>query len=120
VKYPCSPLPPRGLCFAGVNGEQTDVQFSAYPYWHVCCAPNNRYLAADAQNGNYSGVYVIDKETGKEVDVYHAGYLWKHPAHPHPTFSPSSEQVIFHDLMGGEHGQLTLCIAKVADALAQN
>ena len=120
VKYPCSPLPPRGLCFAGVNGEQTDVQFSAYPYWHVCCAPNNRYLTADAQNGSYSGVYVIDKETGKEVDVYHAGYLWKHPAHPHPTFSPSSEQVIFHDLLGGEQGKLTLCIAKVADALAQN
>jgi len=114
VKYPCSPLPPRGLCFAGVNGEQTDVVYGAYPYWHVCCAPNGRYLAADTQGPGYSSVVVIDKETGKEAEAYRAGFLWSHPAHPHPTFSPSSEQVIFHDL---KDGQLTLGIFRTTDAL---
>ncbi len=114
VKYPCSPLPPRGLCFAGVNGEQTDVQFGAYPYWHVCCAPNGRYLAADTQSVEYSSVCLIDIETGKEAEAYCAGYYRSHPAHPHPAFSPSSEQVIFHDL---KDGQLTLGIVRVTDVL---
>ncbi|MBE6757722.1 MAG: hypothetical protein E7552_04150 [Ruminococcaceae bacterium] len=112
VKYPCSPLPPRGLCFAGVDGKQTNVQYAAYPYWHVCCAPNNRYLTADTQGPGYSSVVVIDKETGKEAEVYRAGFIWKHPAHPHPTFSPSSEQVIFHDL---KDGQVTIGIVRVSD-----
>lgn len=114
VKYACSPLPPHGLCFAGVDGKQTDVVYSAYPYWHVCCAPNGRYLTADTQSHGYSSVVVIDKVTGKEAEAYRAGFLWSHPAHPHPTFSPSSEQVIFHDL---KDGQLTLGIFRTTDAL---
>ncbi len=114
VKYPCSPLPPRGLCFAGVDGRQTDVQYGGYPYWHVCCAPNNRYLAADTQGPGYSSVCVIDTQTGKEAEAYRAGFVWSHPAHPHPAFSPSSEQVIFHDL---KDGQLTLGIVRTADVL---
>ena len=112
VKYPCSPLPPRGLCFVGVDGKQTDVVYGGYPYWHVCCAPNNRYLAADTQSGDYSAVVLIDKESGKETEINRSGYLWKHPAHPHPTFSPSSEQVLFTDL---KDGQLTLGIVRTAD-----
>lgn len=119
VKYPCSPLPPRGLCFVGVDGTQTDVVYGAYPYWHVSCAPNNRYLAADTQGPGYSSVVLVDKETGKEAEAYRAGFVWAHPAHPHPSFSPSSEQLIFHDLVGGPEGQLTLGIVRVEDVLNQ-
>ncbi len=100
VKYKCSPLPPRGLCYVSTEGEQTDVQYQAYPYWHVCCAPNNRYLAADTQNDAYSGVCFIDTATGRETMVLKAGTTWQHPTHPHPSFNLDSSLLIFHEWKG--------------------
>ena len=97
VKYPCSPLPPRGLCYVSIHGEQTDVQYQAYPYWHVCCAPNNRFLAADTQSSGYSGVCFIDTATGQETMVRKAGTTWQHPTHPHPSFNLDSSLLIFHE-----------------------
>lgn len=97
VKYPCSPLPPRGLCYADVDGEQTDVQYQKYPYWHVCCAPNNRFLAADTQSGTFSGVCFVDTQTGQESMVHKAGTTWQHPTHPHPSFNLDSSLLIFHE-----------------------
>ena len=119
VKYSCSPTPPRGICYVTTEGEQTDVLYGKYPYWHVACAPNNRYLVSDTQGPGYSSVVVVDKETGKEAEAYRAGFYRDHPAHPHPTFSPSSDQIIFHDLVGGENGQLTVGIMRVEDVLNQ-
>jgi len=97
VKYPCSPLPPRGLCYVSTEGEQSDVLYQKYPYWHVCCAPNNRYLAADTQSSGFSGVCFIDTETGKEIMAVKAGTTWQHPTHPHPSFSLDSKHLIFHE-----------------------
>lgn len=97
VKYPCSPLPPRGLCYVSTKGEQTDVQYQKYPYWHVCCAPNGRYLAADTQSGTYSGVCFVNTATGQETLVHKAGTTWQHPTHPHPSFNLDSSLLIFHE-----------------------
>ena len=56
---------------------------------------HHRYLAADTQSGDYSAVVLIDKESGKEIEINRSGYLWKHPAHPHPTFSWSNDKILF-------------------------
>jgi len=97
IKYRCSPTPPRGICYVSIEGEQTDVQYQKYPYWHVCCAPNGRFLAADTQSDSYSGVCFVDTATGQETLVHQAGTTWQHPTHPHPSFSLDSSLLIFHE-----------------------
>lgn len=98
VKYPCSPTPPTGICYVDVNGNQTDVIYGKYDYWHVCCAPNNKYLAADVIGGKRSGVCFINMETGEEKLLFEAATTWSHPSHPHPSFDLECEKLIFHEL----------------------
>ncbi len=106
VKYPCSSQKPTGICYVDVDGEQTDVLYSGYPYWHVCADPNGRFLAADAtsyEKGEppYSGVYLIDTKTGKEKLLVKADVTWHHPCHPHPKFNPQSTELLYHELYEG-------------------
>ena len=114
VKYACSPLPPRGICYVSITGEQTDVLYGKYPYWHVSAAPNGRHLAADTQSGTFSGVCLIDTETGRECMPIQARTTWSHPCHPHPSFSPDSRTVGFQDL---DSERITLCFMDLETAL---
>ncbi len=98
VKYKCSPIPPRGICYVDLKGNQSNAIYSKYPYWHVSCSPCGRYLAADTQSGEYSGVCLIDKITNEEKMLIKANSNWQHPCHPHPSFSPKSKKLCFHDL----------------------
>lgn len=98
VKYSCSPSKPAGICYVGLDDALTapDLRYSRYPYWHVCVAPNGKLLAADSQEG-WSGVNVINIETGEEKQYLHTGPDRTHPTHPHPAFSPSSTRICFQD-----------------------
>ena len=99
VKYPCSPEPPRGLCYVSLDTpNESRVLYSKYNYWHVSVAPDGRHLAADTQDNGYSGVCLIDMETGKEEMLAKAIINWTHPCHPHPHFSPDSRKLAFHEL----------------------
>ena len=104
VKYSCSPLPPSGICYTDTCGNQTDVLYGKYPYWHVCASPDGRFLAADTQSGDYSGVCLIDTVSGNETMISKAGYTWVHPSHPHPQFSPSGKKLIWNSIENGKLG----------------
>lgn len=112
VKYKCSPLPPTGLCYVDTEGNQTDVIYSKYNYWHVCCAPNGRYLASDTQDETYSGVCLVDMENGEEKMVFKADTTWSHPTHPHPCFSPNTDKLVFHELYGDK---VSVVLSNIAD-----
>ena len=98
VKYPVSPEPPRGLCYVDIDGNQTDVVYGKYRYWHVCVSPNGKLLASDTQDEIYSGVCLINTETKEEKLLRKADVTWQHPCHPHPTFSPDSKTLCYHEL----------------------
>ncbi|MBQ4573918.1 MAG: hypothetical protein IJA85_01850 [Clostridia bacterium] len=100
VKYSLSPTPPRGICYIDLAAKDNSVQvlYSKYPYWHVSCSPDGRYVGADTQSGSYSGVCLIDRTTGEESMLVKARTNWVHPCHPHPCFSPASDKLAFHDM----------------------
>ena len=99
VKYPCSPEPPRGICYVDVATEKVNLLFSQYRYWHVSVSPDGKYLAADTQTGkNYSQVVVIDIENKTETVIEEAPTTWRHPCHPHPSISPDNSKVIYTTL----------------------
>lgn len=99
VKYSCSPSSPKGVCYVSLDDiEHPEVLYSKYPYWHVSCSNDERYIASDTQSGSFSGVCLIDTETDEEIMLYHAQtYKWTHPAHPHPCFNTDSDVLCFND-----------------------
>lgn len=112
VKYPCSPEPPRGICYVTLDDPDAhQILYSKYRYWHVSASPNGRYLGSDTQDGDYSGVCLIDQETGTEQMLVKARCNWVHPCHPHPHFNPGSTGFAFHEL--DEQGQVTVGIIHV-------
>jgi len=106
VKYPCSPEPPRGICYVDAASGEYELLYSAFRYWHVSTSPDGRYLGADTQDRGYSGVCLIDLTSGKETLLRRAPTTWKHPCHPHPCFSPNSVHLIFHEL--GDNGKIVI------------
>ena len=106
VKYPCSPVLPTGLCYVSLDGEQTEVMYDKYLYWHVCASPDGKYLASDttgreAGDPEFSRVCLINRETGEEKELLKAYITWRHPCHPHPKFTPDTKQMMYHELYEG-------------------
>lgn len=102
VKYVCSPEPPRGIGYFDLAKNDWEVRYSAYRYWHVSASPAGGYLGSDTQDGSFSGVCLIDLETGREEMLLKAETNWVHPDHPHPHFSPRDKRLVFHDLEDGK------------------
>ncbi|MBE6613010.1 MAG: hypothetical protein E7632_11005 [Ruminococcaceae bacterium] len=100
VKYPVSPQPPCGLSYVDLATGKTTLHFSKFAYWHCSTSPDGRYVGADTLE-NPSKIVVVDLETREErcVDVITNG--WKHPAHPHPCFSPKSKYVAYNHVIDG-------------------
>ena len=99
VKYSCSPSSPKGVCYVSLDDiENPEVLYSKYPYWHVSCSPDERYIVSDTQSSGFSGVCLIDTETDAEIMLFKATtYNWTHPAHPHPCVNRDSDVVAFND-----------------------
>ena len=130
VKYPVSPQPPKGLSYVDLEGNQRIAVYGKYPYWHVSCSADGKYLAADTQLRTYAGpiieglteeemslVYdtdccLINLETGEEKAVISVVTNSKHPCHPHPALSPNSKWMCFHDFVDG---QVTVGFVKLED-----
>ena len=109
VKYSCSPSSPKGVCYVSLDDiEHPEVLYSKFPYWHVSCSPDERYIVSDTQSGGFSGVCLIDTETDEEVMLYRAQtYNWTHPAHPHPCVNTTSDIVCFNDY-NTENGKVSV------------
>ena len=103
VKYLCSPEPPHGIGYVDIETRQSKMMFTGNYYWHVCAAPNGKYLAADLQpvdeEGLISGVCLIDIEKNTEKILVTVRNNKKHPGHPHPQFNPSCNKICFHDII---------------------
>ncbi len=99
VKYSLSPSSPKGVCYVSLDDiENPEVLYSKFPYWHVSCSPDERYITSDTQSGSYSGVCLIDTETDEEILIYKAQtYRQTHPGHPHPAFNTESDALCFND-----------------------
>jgi hypothetical protein len=114
VKYACSPEPPRGLCYVDKVSGEAKLLWSAYPYWHVSCSPDDRFLGADTQNmgPGISAVCVVDQPAGEEKLLVKVRTNWKHPCHPHPCFNTESDRVGFNEFAEHEKcavGFIDLC-----------
>ncbi len=112
VKYNCSPKGPSGISYVDLEGNQQNAIYGKYPYWHVSCAPDGRLLGADCMSGEKSFVCVIDTKTNDEIIIAKVGFNWNHPNHPHPSFSPNTKKIAYHELCGDK---LTVCFAEVKD-----
>lgn len=96
VKYPCSPVPPRGICYVDLKTKETKLLYSAYPYWHVGVSLDNKYLLSDTQTNDIdSKVVVIDLADNTET-VIDEVKVKTHPAHPHPQMSTDNKKVIYN------------------------
>ena len=108
VKYACSPEPPRGICYVDKVTGEAKLLWSAYPYWHVSCSPDDRFVGADTQNmgPGLSAVCIVDQPAGEERLLVKARTNWKHPCHPHPCFNTESDKVAFNEF--AEHEKCTV------------
>ena len=129
VKYRESTISPKGLSYVDMEGNQKVAIYGKYPYWHVSCSADGRYLGADAIIGHYEGPQmktaeevdmsrviecdccVVDLQTGEEESVVKVLSNSVHPCHPHPAFSPNSKWLCFHDFA---EGQVMVGFAKLA------
>ncbi|MBP9989580.1 MAG: hypothetical protein KBT46_08815, partial [Ruminococcus sp.] len=106
VKYSCSPEPPCGVGYVDLKSRNPEILYSKHKYWHVCAAPNGKYLAADLapeesnEDGvEKSGICLINLENNTEKIIAHVKNHKHHPGHPHPQFNPSCTRVCFHDVI---------------------
>ena len=132
VKYRESTLLPIGLSYVDMEGNQKNAVYGKYPYWHVGCSADGRYLGADAIAKKYDGpriadltdeemeriiecdCCVVDLATGEERSVIKVLSNSVHPCHPHPAFSPNSKWLAFHDFVDG---QVTVGFVNLEDVL---
>jgi len=95
VKYPVSPVPPRGICYVDLNTRETKLLYSAFPYWHVGVSPDGRFLLADTViDYTESDVIVIDQNDKTETFIDNVK-VDTHPRHPHPQMSPDNKTVLY-------------------------
>ena len=106
VKYACSPEPPVGIGYVDLKTRKPKILYTENKYWHVCAAPNGRYLAADlaptsidGKKIEKSGVCLIDTKENTEKIIVDVHSMKKHPGHPHPQFNPSCTRICFHDAL---------------------
>ena len=106
VKYPCSPTPPRGICYVDRESGRHEVLYSKFNYWHVGVSADGKYLLADTTDtGNdRSEVVVIDRQDGSETCIDNPRISWVHPCHPHPQMSPGDDKVVYTAL--GDNGKI--------------
>jgi dipeptidyl aminopeptidase/acylaminoacyl peptidase len=82
---------------------------------HITISPDERFIAADIwadwgedEHGNRnSGILLVDTQTGEQRVLCRFARGPKHPAHPHPTFSPDGTQIAF-TLADGENTQVAV------------
>lgn len=112
VKYTRAAVLPKGVWYVDLDTGEGRSIASRFPYWHVACSPDGRFLAADTQQpGEYSQVILIDLSDGTERVVAQVKTDWSHPCHPHPQFSPDSRRICYTAL--GEDGRTCVGIAEV-------
>ncbi|RKN80509.1 TolB family protein [Paenibacillus ginsengarvi] len=96
VKYPHSPLQPSGIYSVSRDGSSPALVCGDYPYWHVSVSPDGRWAAADTMpHQSKSRIVLIDLHGGSSRLLCEIRCGDRHPAHPHPTFSPDGNQVTF-------------------------
>lgn len=103
VKYACSPEPPWGVGYVDLQSREARILYTKYKCWHVCAAPNGRYLAADlapektdVDGVEQTGICLIDMKNNTEIIIANVNNHKKHPGHPHPQFNPSCKRICFH------------------------
>lgn len=118
VKYACSPEPPCGIGYVDLESREPRILYSKYKYWHVCAAPNGKYLAADLgpndldeNDISFSSVCLIDMEKNTEEIIVDVHNNRSHPGHPHPQFNPSCTRICFHDVI--DNGTLTVGVIDI-------
>lgn len=96
VKYICSPVPPKGICYVDTETGKVDLLYSGFKYWHVGVSPDGRYLVSDTQAAiNRSEVILIDREDNTETLIDTARIYGQHPCHPHPQISRDNSKIIY-------------------------
>ncbi|MFD0716499.1 TolB family protein [Paenibacillus sp. GCM10027626] len=95
VKYAHSPHKPAGVYYADRNGKSQTFINGDYLYWHVSVSPDGRYAAADTQEAGKSKIVLIDLATRQSKLLCELPCRGIHPGHPHPSFSPDSQKLVF-------------------------
>ncbi len=95
VKYAHSPDKPTGIYYVDLAGEYHTFVNGDYLYWHVGTSPDGRYAVADTQEAGQSKIVLIDLETRQSQLLCELLCRGIHPGHPHPSFSPDSQKIVF-------------------------
>lgn len=95
VKYPCSPEPPRGVCYVDAQSGEYELLYSGFEYWHVGVSGDGQFITADTFANGRSGVVVIDRSDDSENLIDTVDITWQHPCHPHPQLCADNSRVSY-------------------------
>lgn len=111
VKYPISPVPPKGICYVDIETREIKLLYSGFPYWHVGVSSDNKYLLADTViDYKTTDVVVIDTTDGSETRI-DTVKVENHPRHAHPQMSPDNKTVIYTAV--SENGKSSVKVTKL-------
>jgi hypothetical protein len=101
VAYPQSKSAPRGLYKVDVTGGATLIHESDR-FWHCNLSRDDRWAVVDTFPGLHgvageSQVVLVDMAGEVAPRALATARAARHPAHPHPHFTPASDAVIFND-----------------------
>lgn len=108
VKYPASTTDTKGIFRVNTVSGTTEHIAGRYPYWHVGVYKDGRLLAADTMEEN-GDIHVVLIHGGNERIIADAKTSWKHPAHPHPVFSPSGSQLYYTTIDDNGRTAINIC-----------
>lgn len=117
VAYGSNPVEQRGVYEIHADGRPPKFIYNG-PALHVNISHNGRWAVVDTMsphdepNGYWqiSDVLAIDMQTGASKYLARSRMAPRHPAHPHPAFSPDDRIIFFNESSSDDKQNRILCV----------
>ena len=88
---------PHGIVSADLETEKRTVHYQ-YPAWHTHGSPDGKWIVGDDFDRN---LWLIKRETGERKLLTQGHWNGKIETHPHASFTPDSQAVVFNSSRDG-------------------
>jgi len=88
---------PHGI-FSALAESGEAKEYARYPAWHTHASPDGRWIVGDDFQRN---IWLIRADSRQRRLLSHGHLSDGHKTHPHPSFTPDSQSVVFNSSRDG-------------------
>ncbi|CAD6010666.1 hypothetical protein [Agreia sp. COWG] len=115
VAYGESPAGPRGLYETFLDGRAPRLVSAGDRDWHCGVSRDGTRMVVDTTGpfsrpgrgwidaGSHSSIVLVDPTSGARRELARTGFIG-HPYHPHPSFTPDGQAVVFNHVQYADDG----------------